>query len=68
MRAGGLISPKPVYLNGVPIGDAATWFEVAQIVAGATGVSFTAKAIQQHASEGPRGFYVTLRLQDIVSE
>jgi hypothetical protein len=26
-----LIQPKPVYLNGVRIGDAGTWFEVAAV-------------------------------------
>jgi hypothetical protein len=56
------MSPKPVYLNDVPLGSAATWFEVAEIVSRITGVSFTAKTIQRRASEGPHGFYVTLRM------
>ena len=59
-----MIPLKPVYLNGVRIGDAATWFEVAEIVAKVTQIQFTAKAIQQYASEGPRGFYVTFRASD----
>jgi hypothetical protein len=58
-----LISAKPVYLNGVRIADASTWFEVAEIVSRVTGINFTGKSIQRYGSEGPRGFYVTLRLQ-----
>ncbi len=54
------MSPKPVYLNGLQIGNAATWFDVAEIVAAVAGVTFTAKAVQHHASEGPQGFYVKL--------
>jgi len=56
-----LIPAKPVYLNGVRIADASTWFEVAEIVSRVTGISFTSKSIQHHGSEGPRGFYITLR-------
>jgi hypothetical protein len=55
-----LIPTKPVYLNGVRIADASTWFEVAEIVGKVTGISFTGKSIQQHGSEGPHGFYVTV--------
>jgi hypothetical protein len=57
-----LILAKPVYLNGVRIADASTWFEVAEIVNRVTGTSFTGKSIQHHGSEGPHGFYVTLRV------
>lgn len=60
-----MIPPKPVYLNGVRIGDAATWFDVAELIAKATGQHFTGKGIQRYASEGPRGFYVTFRLLNI---
>ena len=59
---------KPVYLNDVPVGQAATWFEVAEIVSRLIGASFTAKGIQRHASEGPRGFYVVLRRHDVETE
>jgi hypothetical protein len=55
-----LISAKPVYLNGVRIADASTWFDVAEIVTKVTGISFTGKSIQRYGSEGPRGFYVTV--------
>jgi hypothetical protein len=55
-----LISVKPVYLNGVRIADASTWFDVAEIVTKVTGSSFTGKSIQRYGSEGPRGFYVTV--------
>jgi hypothetical protein len=57
-----LIATKPVYLNGVQIAQASTWFEVAEIATKVTGISFTGKSIQRYGSEGPRGFYVTLRL------
>jgi len=55
-----LIPSKPVYLNAVRIADASTWFEVAEIVSRVTGFNFT-KLIQHYGSEGPLGFYVTLR-------
>jgi hypothetical protein len=55
-----LILAKPVYLDGTRIGDARTWVEVAELVAKVTGIGLSAKAIQQYASEGPRGFYVKL--------
>ena len=57
-----MISPKPVYLNGVQMADAATWFDVAEMISRVTGINFTGKSIQRYGSEGPRGFYVTLRL------
>ena len=57
-----IVSPKPIYLNGVQIGNAATWFDVAETIAAVAGINFTAKAWQNHASEGPQGFYVTLNL------
>ena len=59
---------KLVYLNDVPVGQAATWFEVAEIVSRLVGGTFTAKGIQRHASEGPRGFYVTLLRHDIETQ
>jgi hypothetical protein len=46
----------------VQIAQASTWFEVAEIVSKVTGISFGGKSIQRYGSEGPRGFYVTLRL------
>ncbi|HEV2550317.1 MAG TPA: hypothetical protein VGU20_23600 [Stellaceae bacterium] len=59
---------KLVHLNDVPVGQASTWFEVAEIVSRLVGATFTAKGIQRHASEGPRGFYVTLRRDEIEAE
>lgn len=59
---------KLVYLNDLPVGQAATWFEVAELVSRLVGASFTAKGIQRHASEGPRGFYVTLRRDEVEAE
>jgi hypothetical protein len=60
-----LIPPKPLYLNGVRIADASTWFEVAEIVSRVTGRNFTGKSIERYASEGPIGFYVTLPLNAV---
>ena len=57
-----MIPAKPVYLNGVRIADASTWFEVAETLSRVTGISFTSKSIQRYGSEGPRGFYVILRV------
>jgi hypothetical protein len=56
---------KLVYLNDVPVGQAAAWYEVAEIISRLVGATFTAKGIQRHASEGPRGFYVTLRRDEV---
>jgi hypothetical protein len=64
MRARRLIT-KLVYLNDVPVGQAAAWYEVAEIISRLIGNTFTAKEIQRHASEGPRGFYVTLQRDEI---
>ena len=60
------MSPKPVYLNlnDVPIGNAATWLDVAAILSKRVG-SITVNEVQQNASEGPHGFYVRLRLQPV---
>jgi hypothetical protein len=56
------MSPKPVYLNvnAPPIGLAVTWRDVAELVSERVGLIPVAE-IQHHASEGPRGFYITLR-------
>jgi hypothetical protein len=58
------MSPKPVYLsvNAPPIGMAVTWWDVAELVSEQLG-PITAEEIQHHGSEGPRGFYITLRRQ-----
>ena len=56
------MSPKPVYLNvnAPPIGMAVTWWDVAELVSERVG-TVTAEEIQHYGSEGPRGFYITLR-------
>ena len=56
------MSAKPVYLNvnAPPIGMAVTWWDVAELVSERVG-PITAEEIQHHGSEGPRGFYITLR-------
>ena len=60
------MSPKPVYLNlnEAPIGSAVSWLDVAAIVSKRVG-SISVNEVQQHASEGPRGFYVTLRVRPV---
>jgi hypothetical protein len=65
-RAAHSMSQKPVFLNAgdVPIGSAATWDDVADLVSKRVG-AISAEAMQRQASEGPLGFYVTLRLQTV---
>jgi hypothetical protein len=64
ISASARIDPDQTCLNGVLIGDAATWYDVAELIAKRLGQHFTGKGIQRYASEGPRGFYVTFRLPD----
>jgi len=52
---------KTVYLNSIPIGSAKTWHETAMLVGGAVGRSLTATEVIACGSEGPDGFYVTMR-------
>jgi hypothetical protein len=54
---------QPVYLNDARIADASTWAEVAEAVSRVSGINFNGKSIQLYASEGPLGFYVTLRFE-----
>jgi hypothetical protein len=63
------MSQKPVFLNSgdVPIGSAATWDDVADLVSKRIG-AISAEAMQHQASEGPFGFYVTLRLQPVTGQ
>jgi hypothetical protein len=63
------MSRKPVFLNSsdLPIGDATTWLDVADIVSKRVG-SISAEKMQRHAHEGPGGFYVMLRLQPMDSQ
>jgi hypothetical protein len=64
MRASPAMRVKTVYLNDVPVGAAATWYDVAAIVSDVVHVTFTARGIQNRGNEGPDGFYVTLRLHE----
>ncbi len=49
---------KRVYLNGVPVGSAATWHEVAALLAKLPQRSVAPREAQKIGSEGPDGFYV----------
>jgi hypothetical protein len=62
------MSQKPVFLNSSdePIGSAATWDDVADLVSQRVG-NISAEAMQRQASEGPFGFYVTLRLHPVAA-
>jgi hypothetical protein len=50
---------KPVYLDGVAIGSACTWYDVAAILTGALGRMVAVRSAQDQTSEGPDGFYAT---------
>ena len=50
---------KPVCLNGVPIGDAVTWGDVAHTLTRLLGKDFDGVLLQQHGSEGPDGFFLS---------
>ena len=52
---------KPVYLNGSPVGYARTWHEVATLLTALLRHGISARDAQDHGSEGPDGFYITLR-------
>jgi hypothetical protein len=49
---------KPLYLNGVPVGSAATWHEVAALLTKLLQRPITSREAQKMGSEGPDGFYV----------
>jgi hypothetical protein len=51
---------KTLYLNDVPVGSAGTWHEVAALLSKLLRRSITARDAQDHGSEGPDGFYVTM--------
>jgi hypothetical protein len=52
---------KPLYLNDVTIGSASTWREVAEVLTKLFRRVVTSREAQRHGSEGPDGFYVTMR-------
>jgi hypothetical protein len=60
LRAAHSMSPKPIYLNDALIGSAATWWGVATVVSEHVGY-ISSEDVQHHGSEGPHGFYITLR-------
>jgi hypothetical protein len=49
---------KTVYFNGVPVGSAATWHEVAALLTELLRRPIDAREAQKMGSEGPDGFYV----------
>jgi hypothetical protein len=51
---------KVVVLNDVPIGEARTWIEVAQLVSTVLKRVVTPREAQNNGSEGPDGFYISL--------
>jgi hypothetical protein len=51
---------KPLYVNGIAIGSARTWHEVAEILTKRLGRLVTGREAQSYGSEGPDGFYVTI--------
>ncbi len=51
---------KPVFVNGLPAGEAATWEEVAVIVSTILGRPVSVLEVQANGSEGRESFLVTL--------
>jgi hypothetical protein len=52
---------KTVYVNGVPVGSAPTWHEVAALLTKLLQRSISSREAQKMGSEGPDGFYVITR-------
>jgi hypothetical protein len=50
---------KTIYLNGVAVGSASTWEEVAAFLTRRLRRLVTAREVQKMGSEGPDGFYIT---------
>jgi hypothetical protein len=55
-----MLKRKPLFLNGLPAGDAATWEEVAVIVSAILGRPVSVREVQANGSEGRESFLVTL--------
>jgi hypothetical protein len=53
---------KSVYLNGTAVGSAETWHEVAALLSAQLRIHLSARDAQNHGSEGPDGFFVTLQI------
>jgi len=52
---------KTIYLDDVPIGFATTWEEVAAFLTRRLRRSVSPREAQKMGSEGPDGFYITVR-------
>jgi hypothetical protein len=52
---------KTLYLNGVAIGSAATWEEVAALLSNLLGRSLDAREAQNNGSESVGGFHIELK-------
>ncbi len=52
---------KTLYLNDKPVGAAATWHEDAAILSKLLRRTLSARDAQNSGSEGPDGFYVSMR-------
>jgi hypothetical protein len=50
---------KTIYINGVPVGSATTWEEVAAFLTKRLRRSISPREAQKMGSEGPDGFYLT---------
>ncbi|HYM03979.1 MAG TPA: hypothetical protein VET85_13590 [Stellaceae bacterium] len=56
-----MLKRKPLTINGTAAGDAVTWEEIAAIIGKTAGRPYSVRELQLFSSEGPDGFYVTLR-------
>jgi hypothetical protein len=54
------MKPKPVYLNGAPVGFARTWHEVAMLLTALLRRGISSRDAQNNGSEGRDGFYIAL--------
>jgi len=52
---------KTVHLNGVGVGSASTWHEVAMLVSKLLHRIITVREALENGSEGPDGFFITMR-------
>lgn len=53
---------KPVYLGDIPIGRGATWSDAAELAGFYRDKPVDPVELQQHAHEGPDGFYIKTSL------
>jgi hypothetical protein len=59
-RLGVSMKRKTVYLNGTPLGVAQTWDQVSALLG-----RMPVRDVQDHANEGPGGFYITLESEGV---